>query len=353
MAARPVGAVAAVVLSPEAALAAEIERLKAAFPKTRELYREVCTLMFFRFGLTPTANRLYQLVRKGSMGTPTEVLAEFWNTLREKSRVRLDRPDLPPEVLAAAGDLVAALWDRSTAAAHAALQELRVELEAERETGRAAIATAHEATARAAAELDERSVALLAAQTRVRELEQALAVSDASRRTLETDVARLQRESGDKDAALAQARADFAGQLEKLRTDAQRAEERLRAAEKRALMEVERERTTSTRLLKERDAAVRRADDGEVRRHADLQALQVQLGDARQQIGVLEGSLDAARRANAGYMEELKMFRQQGAAPMPGGAAGRAGRRKDESMASAARRLARSAGKATVRKQAT
>src|SRR5258708_13494976 len=62
----------------EARLAAEIDRLKVQFPKTRELYREVCALLFFRHGITPTANRLYQLVRRGSMGTPTPVLGGFW-----------------------------------------------------------------------------------------------------------------------------------------------------------------------------------------------------------------------------------------------------------------------------------
>ncbi|CAE6776949.1 hypothetical protein R69927_04026 [Paraburkholderia domus] len=65
------------VLPDETCLAAEIERLKGAHPKTRELYREVCALLFFRYGITPTANRLYQLVRRGSMGTPTAVLGEF------------------------------------------------------------------------------------------------------------------------------------------------------------------------------------------------------------------------------------------------------------------------------------
>ncbi|MEI6003533.1 DNA-binding protein, partial [Paraburkholderia bengalensis] len=56
------------VPSDDARLATDIDRLKAAFPKTRELYREVCALLFFRYGQAPTANRLYQLVRRGSMG---------------------------------------------------------------------------------------------------------------------------------------------------------------------------------------------------------------------------------------------------------------------------------------------
>src|SRR6202049_4629736 len=101
------------VVSQDAALAAEIDRLKAAFPKTRELYREVCALLFFRFGITPTANRLYQLVKRGSMGTPTDVLAEFWSALREKSRVRIEHPDLPAELQSATGELAAALWTRA------------------------------------------------------------------------------------------------------------------------------------------------------------------------------------------------------------------------------------------------
>jgi hypothetical protein len=112
------------VLSPDAALTTEIARLKATHSNTRELYREVRALLFFRFGITPTANRLYQLVRKGSMGTPTEVLAEFWRELREKSRVKLDHPDLPTELRDAAGTLLATLWERAAATAHAVLEDI-------------------------------------------------------------------------------------------------------------------------------------------------------------------------------------------------------------------------------------
>jgi chromosome segregation ATPase len=229
---------------------------------------------------------------------------------------------------------------------------LRLEQDAEREAGRAEIAAAQDATVRAEAALEARSTTLEAAQTRIQALEQALAVADAARRTLESDVGRLQRETRERDAALAQARVDFARELEKLREDARRAEERLRVAEKRALMEIERERATNVRLLKERDEVVRRAEHSEARLHADVQALQTQLGDARQQVGVLEGSLDAVRRTNAGYVEELQTLRQQRMESMPGGTAGRGARRAGKPVA-AARRVARSAGKTGVRKKAT
>ncbi|MCG1054593.1 DNA-binding protein [Mycetohabitans sp. B5] len=297
-------------LPPDAALATEIARLKAAHPNTRELYREVCALLFFHFGITPTANRLYQLVRKGSMGTPTEVLAEFWRELREKSRVKLDHPDLPTELRDAAGTLIATLWERATATAHAALEDMRAEVRVERDAAAAEVAAAREAAAHAERMLETHHAALLAAQARLQELEPALAAAEAARQTLHTEVERLQRDAQERDAALAQARADFARELDKLRADTARAEARLQAAEKRALLETEHERRTSARLIKERDAAVRRADESDAQRRAERQALQAQLGDARQQIGVLEGSLAALQRVTADA-EKARRVRQR------------------------------------------
>lgn len=108
---------------PEAQIAAEIEALRARYPQTRELYREVCALLFFRYGITPTANRLYQYVRKGSMATPAQVLARFWSDLRERSRVRIDHPELPPELRETAGELVLQLWARAQEAAARSFDE--------------------------------------------------------------------------------------------------------------------------------------------------------------------------------------------------------------------------------------
>src|SRR5260370_20976118 len=106
-------------------LAQDIEQLRTQFPQTQALYREVCVLLFFRHGITPTANRLYQLVRKGSMSAPADALARFWATLREKSRVRIEHPDLPAELQSATGDLAAALWTRAVAVAQNGLAAAR------------------------------------------------------------------------------------------------------------------------------------------------------------------------------------------------------------------------------------
>jgi hypothetical protein len=82
----------------------EIDRLREQFPHTQDLYREVCVLLFFRYGIIPTANKLYQLVRKGSMTAPAEALNKFWEDLREKSRVRIEHPDLPDSLKTAPGN---------------------------------------------------------------------------------------------------------------------------------------------------------------------------------------------------------------------------------------------------------
>ncbi|MBB5407460.1 hypothetical protein HDG34_001392 [Paraburkholderia sp. HC6.4b] len=293
------------VLPDETRLSAEIDRLKGEFPKTRELYREVCALLFFRFGITPTANRLYQLVKRGSMSTPTQVLGEFWAELREKSRVRIEHPDLPADLGPAAGELVAALWTRATASAEAALDALRDEVEAQR-----SVVAARDELGRVETALEQRTATLLAAQVEVRELEKAQTEGHAARQACEAEVVRLKAEALVRDRELDKVREGFSRDLEKLRESAERAEERLRASEKRALLEIDRERGAAAKLRKDLDAAVKRADSRGADHHRAVEALQAQLGDVRHQAGVLQGRLDAVLATNVTLQQQLAALRQ-------------------------------------------
>jgi predicted nucleic acid-binding Zn-ribbon protein len=306
-------AVTSAVPSDDTRLAADIGRLKAEFPNTRELYREVCALLFFRFGQTPTANRLYQLVKRGSMGTPAAVLGEFWTELRDKSRVRIEHPDLPADLRDAAGELVAALWTRATASAQAELDALRAEVEAQRTEAEQRVTAARDELARTETALEQRTAAMLAAQVEVRELEKAQAEGHAARRALEAELVRLKSEVATRDRELEKVREGFSRDLDKLRETAERAEERLRAAEKRALLEIDRERGAVAKLKKEIDEITRRADRRDADHHRAVEALQAQLGDARHQAGVLQGRLDAVQATNATLQQELAAVRQAGA----------------------------------------
>ena len=298
-------------LALEAQLHAEIEQLRAQFPRTQELYREVCVLLFFRHGIAPTANRLYQLVKKGSMNAPAEALTRFWATLRERSRVRIEHPDLPAELQSATGELAAAVWMRAVDMAQDQL--VAAQLEAQR-----LVADAQAGQVQAEAERDQlrqelagRAAALDAAQTRITELDQALAISVAAASALQEQVRLAQQGEQQLQQALETARRDFASELDKLRADGQLAQERLKAAETRALLEIDRERQVAARLQKELGAASRKAEQASSRHRDDVQKLQAQVGDLRQQVGVLEGNLDALRTANARYIVEAAQAREQ------------------------------------------
>jgi chromosome segregation ATPase len=295
----------------EAQLHAEIEQLRIQFPRTQELYREVCVLLFFRHGIAPTANRLYQLVKKGSMNAPAEALTRFWATLREKSRVRIEHPDLPAELQSATGELAAALWMRAVDMAQDQLAAAQLETQR-------SVADAQARQAQAEAERDQvrqeqtgSAAALDKTQARITELEQALAISEATASTLREQVRLAQQGEQQLQLALETARRDFASELDKLRADGKMAQERLKAAETRALLEIERERQAAARLQKELDATTRKAEQGVSRYQDEVQKLQGQLGNLRQRVGVLEGTLDALRIANARYVNEAAKARDQ------------------------------------------
>lgn len=167
-------------LTSENAIAASIEELRERFPRTQDLYREVCVLLFFRHGITPTVNKLYQLVRKGSMSAPTEALNKFWSTLRERSRVTVEHADLPDELQAAAGEMVAALWKSAQTKSWDALAELRVESAAAVDVAKSAEALARSAQAATLAELEEARRKLRANEEQIDQLRQELAAAAAT-----------------------------------------------------------------------------------------------------------------------------------------------------------------------------
>jgi hypothetical protein len=117
-------------MSIETEIQAEVEALKARFPETKALYREVCALLFFGHGITPTANKLYQFVRKGSMSAPSDALTRFWEELRSKAQVQIDHPDLPDALKAAAAEAVQVLWVQATELAREESQAMRLEAQA-------------------------------------------------------------------------------------------------------------------------------------------------------------------------------------------------------------------------------
>lgn len=101
----------------ESQLHLAVEQLRTQHSNTLDLYKAVAALLFFQYNSTPTTNRMYQLVRKGSMSAPAEALRLFWQELRERSQVRMEQADIPQSLKQSAGSLVAQLWEEGLARA--------------------------------------------------------------------------------------------------------------------------------------------------------------------------------------------------------------------------------------------
>lgn len=276
-------------MTDETRLQADIEALRPRFPDTQDLYREVCTVLFFRYGITPTANKLYQLVRKGSMSAPAEALARFWENLREKSRVRIEHPDIPEALRDAAGELTAGLWQQARALADEACTVVRLEAQQRVEEATQAAAQAMQREALISQELASAQTNSSTLIEQVRTLEQRLAHDEGLRKGLEQQIDQLTSQ-GEQLAAVVET--------------ARESEQRAADEHRRLLLEVDRERGNAVRVQKELDA-VKSATDKAAKAQADklTQAL-LQIDQLRQHGAELELA-QASLRAERDHLQKL------------------------------------------------
>lgn len=288
----------------EKMLLADIEALRHRFPQTQDLYREVSIIMFFRYGMTPTANKLYQLVRKGSMSAPAEALNRFWENLREKSRVTVSHPDLPESLKSAAGDLVATLWAAAQTSAHETLISFRDDAQVQVDDANAAERLAQDAHTQAVTALGVAQEELVRAHLKADTLRHEITALAATRLAVEAQLTDVKVELAATQARLDEARIDFGAELAKVRAAAQQSEERFGAAEKRALLEIDRERMTAVRLQKSLDVVRADGKAATENQRAECGRLQSQLADSRHAIGVLEGTVQAVSQARDAAIQE-------------------------------------------------
>lgn len=293
------------------ALQADIAALRGRYTDTRELYREVCALLFFRYGITPTANRLYSLVRKGSMSTPTDVLNRFWQSLRDKMRVKIDHPELPDAMKQVAAEAVLTIWQAASAAAATELAALRAEArhqthEAETARDRAAAESeaARQATAATQAQLD-------AVRAQIAELRETLSAERQAHAATDARLHEARRQLDEAARQLAETRTECGVQLDRERERADAAAARAASHEKRALREIDQERTArqkSDKLADELRAQI-------VATRNEMQESAVQhanaIGALRAELGVAQRQAEAANAQQRGAADELAQAQSQ------------------------------------------
>ena len=310
-------------MSEESEIQAEVEALRERFSDTKALYREVCALLFFRYGITPTASKLYQHVRKGSMSAPAEALAKFWEDLRGKARVEIDHPDLPEALKEAAGQAVSVLWTQATELARGELAVLRVEAHAEAQSAQADLQEALQRSAVLETQIQT-------AQTKVTELEtraQALAAElEQERRAHAASTARgeaLSRQVDELKLEQSKSRQHFSAELDKGRAAIDEAASRAVEAERRALRDIDRERTARAQAEKqleqlrgkfaesERDhhSKLLEANAAQTRSAADLESARASLAESAR-VNQLQGiELQQALQAVAQHKAEADTLR--------------------------------------------
>jgi hypothetical protein len=291
--------------SQETEIAAEIERLRGDFPKTPDLYREVCVLLFFRYGITPTTNRLYQLVRKGSMSAPGEALNAFWKQLRDSSRISVVAPEVPGGLREAAGQLAVAFWKSAQQAAEDAFAVLRTEAKAQVDEARMALSTADELDISRRHLLEEKESELKAEKRGNLELISKVSEQKDDIERLESELAVSSRETKAISARLEETYGVHAKEIQTAQTAAAQARESFLAAEKRFLLDLDRERTVTAKVQKrlESEQASRRLEEERLR--AEASGVHSEVGALRQSIGLLEGQLKANQESQAKTTEAL------------------------------------------------
>ena len=293
-------------MSTETEIQSEVESLKARFSDTKALYREVCALLFFRHGITPTASKLYQYARRGSMSAPADALAKFWEELRAKARIEIDHPDLPEGLKVAAADAIAEIWRQASEAARAELAEVRIEARADFTRAETDLASCRRANEESAAEVET----LRQEVRRLEELARSTSTElEAERREHAGTAARMQELQRHHEELIRRQdamRADFSVDLAKAQGAVEAANARADTAERRALLEIDEERQARAKADKQLEA-VRGQAVKEGARHREVELEQADaLGRLRAQLDAAQASireLSAARLQIADQLE--------------------------------------------------
>lgn len=263
-------------------------RLAAA--KTRQAKsRETASLLFFTYGIYPSAALVRGYTQHGSATDINNDLRDFWHELREKTRVRIEAPMLPDELAAVFSEALGNVWEVAVAKADATL-------DAERQEAAAAVAEARreaEEDRRRRRDAEDRIEAseaeLRQERSRREEAEKRVEAQGAEIAVLQSSLATWQQQAETEAKARQEAEERFSRDLEAERTANQRNIEMLDGEVKFAKMQIEAARSTERDLrdqLKE-EKATKEAALTSYRQRANR--AEEALGAARLELAELKG----------------------------------------------------------------
>ena len=96
--------------SMEAEIAAEVTKMKAAFTPRALMVQRVAEIMFDAWGEKPSANKVYEHIRQGSISDINNDLKQFWNGLRRRKAGGPEVEGIPSNLSAESGELIKSMW---------------------------------------------------------------------------------------------------------------------------------------------------------------------------------------------------------------------------------------------------
>ncbi len=96
--------------SMEAEIAAEVTKMKAAFTPRALMVQRVAEIMFDAWGKKPSANKVYEHIRQGSISDINNDLKQFWDGLRRRKAGGREVEGIPSNLSAESGELIKSMW---------------------------------------------------------------------------------------------------------------------------------------------------------------------------------------------------------------------------------------------------
>ena len=96
--------------SMEAEIAAEVTKMKAAFTPRALMVQRVAEIMFDAWGEKPSANKVYEHIRQGSISDINNDLKQFWDGLRRRKAGGREVEGIPSNLSAESGELIKSMW---------------------------------------------------------------------------------------------------------------------------------------------------------------------------------------------------------------------------------------------------
>lgn len=228
----------------ESQLHIAVEKLRSEHSNTLELYKAVAGLLFFQYDCTPTTNRMYQLVRKGSMSAPAEALRLFWQELRDRSQVRMQEADIPSSLKYSAGTLFAQMWEES-------LQIAKEMTETNNQAIYVQQALAQQEQAQLKQQLQAAMVTIAQRELEIEEKKEELASAQAELKASEKETLHVKAQVAQLEIELNRRENEHEQSLQLQKDQLLLSEQRAADMEKYARLEIERVRQESQKLLQQ------------------------------------------------------------------------------------------------------